>query len=380
MMQTELGQSTSAIRNQLDVAALEKYMTSHLHGTKGPIEVKQFKLGQSNPTYLITDAASNRYVLRKKPAGKLLSATAHAVEREYKVLAALASSGKKIPVPKVYALCEEASVLGTPFYIMEFVEGRILSDVTFAKMSPEHRRKCWFSVIDALAEIHTVDFRAVGLEGFGRPEGFYSRQISSLRKVSGAQAVVRNKETNKAVGELPRLEEMLRWFDRNQAEDATAIIHGDFKIDNMVFHPTEPRVIGILDWELSTIGHPLSDLANLLQPFYIPTELSDLPGLKGHKSLPPGMPTDQELLNAYCMMTGRFAISHWEFCIAFSFFRLAVITQGIAARVAMGNASSAEARTFARLFVPMTELALEYVDAGDLELPGAPPNHRASKI
>ncbi|KAI8644662.1 kinase-like domain-containing protein [Parasitella parasitica] len=220
-------------------------------------------------------------------------------------------------------------------------------------------------VLATLGKLHSVDFKAIGLEGYGRDAGFYARQMKSLGKVSAAQGAVIDEETGEAVGPIPRLDEMFAWFRRNEVKDRATIIHGDFKIDNMIFHPTEPRVIGVLDWELSTIGHPLSDLSNLLQPFYIP----DQPGLVGLKGLDPlPVPGSGELMQCYCsQLKGiQYPIDNWLFAVAFSFFRLAVITQGIAARVARKQASSAQAKFVAQKFKPVSYLALDIVDRGEL--------------
>ncbi|KAF9094632.1 hypothetical protein BGX29_009423 [Mortierella sp. GBA35] len=361
MAPKEHGQNTTDVRKgyQLDAAKLEPYLAKTIPGVTLPIKVSQFKLGQSNPTYLLTDAKGQRFVLRKKPQGALLSSTAHAVEREYRILKALGENSN-VPVPKVYTLCEDVSVIGTPFYVMEFLQGRIFSDITLSKLPFEERRLCWLSAIDTLAKLHKVDHVKVGLESYGKPTGFYRRQISSLSKVAAAQAAAKDTEGN-AVGALPGIEELATWFQANEVKDSTSIVHGDYKMDNLVFHPTEPRVIGILDWELSTIGHPYSDLANLLNPYYTPAiEGSSMSGLGGipDKDLP--IPPVNTLLERYCQQTSRpFPIENWMFCIAFSFFRMSVILHGIKARVARGQASSAEATFYANLTDSVADLALQ---------------------
>ncbi|CAO3600351.1 unnamed protein product [Absidia cylindrospora] len=362
---TNEGQNTSAVRSghELNNMSLETYLIKQIPGFKAPLTVSQFSFGQSNPTYLLKDGNQQQYVLRKKPPGALLSKTAHAIEREYRIINALGQH-TNVPVPKVYALCEDASVIGTPFYVMEFLKGRIFEDVRMLSLPFEDRRQCWFSALKTLASLHQVDFKAIGLESYGRNSGFYERQMKSLHKVSKAQAAVVDKETGEKVADLPRLDEMFVWFKKNQPKDAATIVHGDFKIDNLVFHPTECRVIGILDWELSTIGHPYSDLANLLQPFYIPA------GPEGgfmNAEDPLPIPGSQELMQVYCEQSQQpFPIPQWMFAVAFSHFRLAVITQGIAARVARKQASSARAKEIASKSIPMTILALAIVDQGDL--------------
>ncbi|KAI8050969.1 kinase-like domain-containing protein [Syncephalis plumigaleata] len=359
---------TTEVRQGHEVNAdvLGTYLQSHIPGFKAPLVVRQFSFGQSNPTFLIKDANGTSYVVRKKPPGQLLSATAHAVEREFRVLDAL-SRHTTVPVPKVYHLCEDTSVLGTPFYVMEFVNGRIFTDIRFPGLSAQDRRTCWLSAIETLAKLHSVDYQAIGLTGYGKPNGFYTRQIRSLQAVSKAQAAVVD-QNGVPVKPIHRIDDMLKWFAQNPVEDRATIVHGDFKIDNLIFHPTEPRVIAILDWELSTIGHPYSDLSNLLQPYYFTLEGLDLLGGLSKPSLnPEGTPNVEELLSYYCQLMGySYPINNWMFCMAFSFFRLCVITQGIAARVAKGNASSAQAKSYAKLYNPVAQIVLQIVDTGSL--------------
>ncbi|KAF9169731.1 hypothetical protein BGX21_009852 [Mortierella sp. AD011] len=360
MAPKEYGQSTTEVRKgyQLEPEKLDPYLLKNVPGFAVPVKVSQFKLGQSNPTYLLTDANGVRYVLRKKPAGALLSSTAHAVEREFRILKALGEKSN-VPVPKVYTLCEDTSVIGTPFYVMEFLQGRIFSDVTLSKLPFEERRLCWLSAVDTLAKLHKVDYVSIGLESYGKNSGFYRRQISSLTKVSAAQAKAQD-ANGVEVGPIPGMDEVTAWFKDAEVKDSSSIVHGDYKMDNLVFHPTEPRVIGILDWELSTIGHPFSDLANLVNPYYVPKTDGPMGGLRGipEKDLP--IPPVSQLLERYCQQTSRpFPIENWMFCIAFSFFRLSVILHGIKARVARGQASSADAVLYAALVETVAGLALE---------------------
>ncbi|KNC99615.1 uncharacterized protein SPPG_05002 [Spizellomyces punctatus DAOM BR117] len=374
----EHGQGTSAVREgmQIDVGKLTAYLQKHMpEGFRAPLEVRQFQLGQSNPTYFLKDANSTRYVLRKKPPGTLISQTAHAVEREYKVLHALGTR-TNVPVPKVYVLCEDKEILGTPFYVMEFLEGRIFSDNLLSTVPKQDRRAYYFSIIDTLARLHKAPFREIGLENYGKAGGFYERQIRRLLQVSNAQASVTD-EAGEAVGPLYKLSSSIEWFKKNMVADEVTICHGDFKLDNVVFHPTQSTVIGLLDWELSTIGHPLSDLANLLLPFYTPGVFPEGMAVMEMKR-PLDIPEAEELVQEYCRLTGRqYPIPKWDFCVAFAFFRLAVIAQGIAARIKRKQASSANARQAAKLFQPCAHRVADIAAGG--RLTGAV-NPNASKL
>ncbi|KAI7902361.1 kinase-like domain-containing protein [Cokeromyces recurvatus] len=364
---TNKGQSTSNIRegHELNHEKLEAYLLEHVSSFKAPLSISQFQFGQSNPTYLLKDGNQQQYVLRKKPPGTLLSSTAHAIEREYRILYALGTQ-TDVPVPKVYVLCEDCDVIGTAFYVMEFLKGRIFEDCRMLDLPFEERKALWYSAIETLAKLHRVNFKAIGLEKYGRSSGFYDRQMKSLSKVSQAQGAVQDQDTKEVVGSIPRLNDMFQWFKRNQVKDQATIVHGDFKIDNLIFHPTDSRVIGVLDWELSTIGHPLSDLSNLLQPFYIP-EGNNMLGFKDSKE-PLPVPGADELMAHYCSILQQpYPIENWLFAVAFSFFRLSVILQGIAARVARKQASSAQAKSYAARFKPVAKLALDIVDQGDLQ-------------
>ncbi|RKO88431.1 kinase-like domain-containing protein, partial [Blyttiomyces helicus] len=318
------GQETSEIREgmQIDKEKLEAYLVSRMPAPFAlPLNVKQFKLGQSNPTYFLKDASGTRYVLRKKPPGTLISQTAHAVEREFQCLKALGSH-TKVPVPKVYVLCEDVNVVGTPFYVMEFLDGRIFTDNLLQTVPKPDRKAYYFSIVETLARLHKANYKEIGLQNYGKAGGFYERQIRRLVQVSQAQGAVKD-ASGAAVGQLYKLEESIAWFKKNQVPDEVTVCHGDFKLDNIVFSPKTSQVIGLLDWELSTIGHPLSDLANLLLPFYTPSKpfgsqlgLADLPR-------PLDIPEADEIIREYCRQAGRpYPIPNWDFCVAFAFFRV----------------------------------------------------------
>jgi aminoglycoside phosphotransferase (APT) family kinase protein len=387
-MSNKVGQEYGEVRHAFDVSALNTYLTRHVPAIAAPVTVKQFSFGQSNPTYILFDRNDVRYVLRKKPPGSLLSSTAHAVEREYRILKALHTyttglpegSKDRIPVPEVFCLCEETAIVGTPFYIMQFINGRIFEDYRFLQLPKPERAQCWASAIDTLAALHRVDVNKVGLNGYGKDAGFYTRQMKSLAKVSSVQAAIKDKETGQQVGPIPGIQRFLKWFAGNMPRDENTIVHGDYKIDNLIFHPTEPRVIGILDWELSTLGHPLSDLANLLQPYS--TQCTDIAGISKaetwEKSRKQGslllalggldeqtspVPLEASLIKRYCDKARReYPIPNWTAAKAWAWFRLAVISQGIAARNAQGQASSAQAKVYGAKFPLCAQLALNIID------------------
>ncbi|KAK7753689.1 hypothetical protein SLS62_004311 [Diatrype stigma] len=383
------------VRHPIDVAALERYLSEHVPEIELPLDVKQFGFGQSNPTYQLTSRATGaRYVLRKKPPGRLLSQSAHKVEREHRVIAALWRGGTGVPVPRPYALCEDAAVLGTPFYVMQFLDGRIFED-PYMRLDPtssgkgkrgeevpaSERAALWRAAVETLARLHAVDREAVGLQRYGKGEdgGFYARQVETWRRICEAQARAVDAETGRAVGHLPHFEDLLAFF-RDEAQQPgrsrepsgggprATLVHGDYKIDNLVFHPTEPRVIGILDWEMSTVGHPLSDLANLLHPFYgAGPEISSGSTTAKEKdpvSVPEGLPTPSTIVAWYGAAAGwEVPEAEMAWATAFSVFRLSAICQGIAARVATRQASSAEARRHAEAMGPLAERAWSMVVA-----------------
>lgn len=302
--------------------------------------------------------------MRKKPPGKLISKAAHKVEREYRIIHALEHTD--VPVPKAYCLCEDSSVIGTPFYIMEFLDGRIIEDPAMPGISARERTALWKAAIETLARFHSVDFKAVGLESYGKPQGFYNRQLATWRTICAAQAATKDADSGKPVGDLPHFDSLLSFFadTSRQPRDRGTLIHGDYKIDNVVFHKTEPRVIGILDWEMSTVGHPLSDIANILGPF----ENAKMTGGAMYSSSPAflpgataGLPTPDTIMKWYADVAGWDPRPEINWALAFSTFRLGAICQGIAARVAGRQASSEAAAKHAESMGPLAEYAWELV-------------------
>lgn len=306
--------------HRFDEASLWRYLGEHIDD-EFAASVRQFEGGQSNPTFLI-ETGKAKYVLRKKPPGQLLK-SAHQVDREYRVMAALADTS--VPVPKMYVLCDDDSIIGTAFYVMEHVEGRVLIDSFLPSFSPTERRAVYKSFVESLAALHSIDHIAVGLEGHGRPGNYYARQIhrwSEQYKASETESIA-------------EMNQVMAWLPENIPEDdETSIVHGDYRLGNCIIHPTEPRIAAILDWELSTIGHPLADLSYWCSMEY--HSQKEFP--KNHKEL--GLPSEQELLDQYCELTGRAGIDNWTFYIAFNLFRTAGIRQGVYKRGLDGNASS----------------------------------------
>ncbi|KAL4937887.1 hypothetical protein BDV06DRAFT_232251 [Aspergillus oleicola] len=353
-----------ALRQPIDVQSLERFITTHVPEIKTPITLKQFGFGQSNPTYQITDRDGTRYVTRKKPPGKLVSKSAHRVEREYRILSALAKTD--IPVPKTYCLCNDESVVGTPFYIMEFLDGRIFEDPALPGVSAQERRALWREAMVTLAKFHRIDPGRIGLANYGKSGGFYNRQLETWRNLNSAQGSVKDQDTGKSVGPVPGTEDFLAFFAdlKYQPRDRTSLIHGDFKIDNIVYHKTEPRIIGFLDWEMSTIGHPLADIANIVHPWtvnaissnaarelYLPHEVEHIEGL----------PSIAQCVTWYAREAGWDPAPELRWAEAFCLFRLNIIYQGIAARYAARQATGGKARELGQAMYPSAELAKQVI-------------------
>jgi len=329
---------------QLDLDSLGRYLEQHIEGFTGPLTAEKFAGGQSNPTFKLT-AGGASYVLRRKPPGELLK-SAHAVDREFRVISALQHTD--VPVPRTYVLCQDEKVIGSMFYVMEYMEGRILWDPVLPEAADNEERAGIYDAMNkTMAALHTVDVDAVGLSDYGRPGNYFERQVDRWSKQYRAS------ETRR----IEAMEALMPWLVKNMPADdgAVSLVHGDYRLDNMMFHPTEPRVIALLDWELSTLGHPLADLANQCMAWMLPRE-GGIKGLAGvdRKSL--GIPTDEEYIARYCERTGRDGIDNWDFYIVFSLFRLAAICQGIVKRAQIGTASSAEADSRGDAVVPLAEM------------------------
>lgn len=351
------------VRQPIDISSLSRYLEEHVPEINLPVTIQQFGYGQSNPTYQVTARDGHRYVLRKKPPGKLLSKTAHQVEREYRVIHGLQNTN--VPVPRAYCLCEDSAVIGTSFYIMEFLDGRIFEDPSIPHVTAGEREQLWREAVHTLAKLHQVVPSQHGLSDFGKHDGFYNRQIKTLSAISASQARVVDIDSKAPVGNIPHFDDMVSFFrnPETQPADRACVIHGDYKIDNLVFHKTEPRVIGILDWEMSTIGHPLSDLSNLLSPyaFALQPSSSDLDSRMNPAFAPsassPGLPTRSQCIDWYAEVTGWNPRADSRWGDSFNVFRNSVIMQGIAARYALRQASSEKAKEYAAQMGPFGQFA-----------------------
>ena len=347
---------TRPLAQALDTDALTAWLCAHVHGFAGPLSLEQFKGGQSNPTYLLSTPGA-QYVMRSKPGpvAKLLP-SAHAIEREFKVMGALA--GTAVPVPAMLALCEDEAVIGRAFYIMQFMPGRVLWDQSLPGMSPAERSAHFEEMNRVIAALHQVDFAAAGLTDYGKPGNYFERQIGRWSKQYLASVTEPN----------PAMDALLTWLPahipvsaRDEAE--VSIVHGDYRMDNLVFHPTEPRVIAVLDWELSTLGHPLADFSYHCMSWHIRTS-GAARGLAGKDLAALGIPNERAYVQRYCERTGRANVdavmADWNFYLAYNLFRIAAIIQGIAKRVVDGTAASAQAKETAAGVKPLSELAWRF--------------------
>ena len=348
MYEEFMGTKPVAERQKVDLGALSDYMHKHVAGFSGDLQIQQFKGGQSNPTFMLT-AGSQRYVLRTKPApaAKLLP-SAHAIEREFRVMDALSKAG--FPAAHQYALCEDEEVIGRAFYIMEFMDGRVLWDQSMPDMSNAERAAHYDEMNRVIAQLHTIDYKAIGLETYGKPGNYFGRQIDRWTRQYKAS------ETE----HIPAMDHLIEWLPQHiPAGEQTTIVHGDYRLDNMIFHPTEPRILAVLDWELSTLGHPLADFSYHCMSWHIvPGLFRGIAGLD-LKSL--GIPSEEDYLAKYSERTG-IAIhkEDFRFYLAYNMFRMAGILQGIMKRYQDGTAASEQALKNGQAARPMAEMGWEF--------------------
>ena len=334
---------------KLDEQRLIAWLAREVADFSGPMTVERFAGGQSNPTYRL-HTPSRDYVLRKKPPGKLLKG-AHAIEREAQVMSALGATG--FPVPKIYCICEDETVIGTSFFVMELVVGRIFWDATFPDVSNKERPAYFSAMNDAMVHLHQIDYKTLGLSDFGRQGGYLARQIALW---------TRQYLADEAAGRDPKMDQLIEWLPHNiPPGNRTTIVHGDFRCDNMIFHPSEPRILAVLDWELSTLGDPLIDFAYHAMMYRMPPDIvaglgaADLPILN--------IPCEDDYVADYCRHTGVAEIKNWSYYIAFNLFRLAAIFHGIKGRVICGNASSEEAQARVENLPRLIDLAYNAMQA-----------------
>jgi aminoglycoside phosphotransferase (APT) family kinase protein len=350
-----IGTRAVSDKHAFDTAALTAWLEKNLEGFAGPLTVEMFKGGQSNPTYkLVTPGKS--YVMRAKPGpvAKLLP-SAHAVEREFAVMRGL--GGTDVPVPRMYCLCEDEAVIGRAFYVMEFMQGRVLWDQALPEMTPAQRGEIYDEMNRVISALHTVKFAERGLAGYGKPGNYFDRQIGRWSKQYVASITK----------PIPEMDKLIEWLPANipagaRDENRVSIVHGDYRLDNLMFHATEPRVIAVLDWELSTLGHPLADFSYHCMGWHIPH--ASFRGIGGLDHAALGIPSEEEYIRRYCERTGfttpQELKADWNFYMAYNLFRIAAILQGIAKRVEDGTASSAQAATSGASARPMAELAWNF--------------------
>ncbi|MGH6982519.1 MAG: phosphotransferase [Stellaceae bacterium] len=327
-----LGQAAGPVReaHRFDEARLAAWMVDHVEGFAGPLTVEQFQGGQSNPTYRLSTPLQ-RYVLRRKPPGRLLP-SAHAVDREYRIITALGNS--EVPVARTFGLCTDDSVIGTTFFVMDYVAGRVFWDPTLPEIAPAARGAIFDELNRVIAALHRTDYAALGLGDYGRPGNYFVRQIDRWTKQYRASETER----------IAAVDRLIEWLPAHvPADDETSIVHGDYRLDNVIFHPSEPRILAVLDWELSTLGNPLGDFAYHMMQWRLGSSTYQR-GLADIDFAKEGVPDEAQYKAMYCRRTGRGDIPHWDFYMVYNMFRLAAILQGIMGRVVEGNASSANAR------------------------------------
>ena len=332
----------------LDIEKLSDYLTQQLDEFTGIKKSKKFNTGQSNPTYLL-ETAEKKYVLRKKPPGELLP-SAHAVDREYRIIKALEET--KVPVPRTVFLCNDESIIGTIFYVMEFVDGRIFWDPTLPEIDENKRMKVYEETVRIMAELHKIDVEKAGLLDFGKPGNYFERQVGRWIKQYRAA------ETES----YPEVETLIAWLEKTMPDDdgLISIVHGDYRLYNMIFDHREERMLALLDWELSTIGHPYADLAYQCMNWYIP-QIGITPGLAGINLQKLGIPSEEDYVSNYCSKMGINSIPNWSFYLAFGFFRLAGIAQGVYKRSIQGNASADNAKELGAAVPILGKIALSIV-------------------
>lgn len=344
-----------------DESGLVRWMKANVAGFSGPLKVEQFNGGQSNPTYKLT-TLEKAYVLRRKPSGALLKG-AHAIDREVRVLSALERAN--FPVPHVYGLCEDSSVIGSAFYVMDLVEGRIFWTATLPELSMAERPAYFDEMNTVLARLHRLQPEAVGLDDFGRPGNYFDRQIArwSRQYLDDVEA-----------SRDPNMDRLIEWLPANipDDDDRHSIVHGDYRIDNVIFHPHEPKILAVLDWELSTLGHPFSDFAYNAMMYRMPSHI--VAGLKGANLTALNIPTEEQYLAAYCRHMGLESMPGYDFYITFNFFRLAAIYHGIKGRMIRGTASSALAKERAAVLPELMELAWQQAARAEAKSSGARPD------
>ena len=334
----------------LDEVLLAQYLESHVESFKGPLTAEKFPGGQSNPTFKIT-AASGVYVLRRQPPGKLLK-SAHAVDREYKVLSAL--SGTDVPVAKVYHLCEDREVIGSMFYLMEYCEGNIYWDAALPEVDKTTRGTIYQMMMRVLSDLHKVDVNKIGLADYGKPGNYFQRQYDRWH----------TQYRSSEIDNIESMETLMAKLKQSLPEDdgLVSLVHGDYRLDNVMFSPDNKKVIALLDWELSTLGHPYADVGYLCMQMRMPQIPGSVSGLRGKDLDALGIPDEAQYVASYCQQMGIDKIDNFGFYVAFSFFRLAAIIQGVAKRAAAGNASNKKAGSIGTLVEPLAQLGLEAIN------------------